>query len=213
MEEVWLQTRKKSETEERWLAEVQNIQGEIWDTLKISELQRFYRNMQETLPAKAQALLEPIEELSSKILFTRRDLDRFLKQWEKLQARLDEAHQYLAREGETARRWFDELRNGCRAIRPAGKIREWREHYARLPASLPRNFRFLHVRFDALSHQVVFSRQDLQRFWSATRGHLRQKKFWNISPLAVATALIKDVYLTMSFAFRMKAHARGHNAT
>ncbi|MGH7834161.1 MAG: radical SAM protein [Candidatus Binatia bacterium] len=213
MEEVWLQTRKKSETEERWLAEVQNIQGEIWDTLKISELQRFYRNMQETLPARAQALLEPIEELSSKILFTRRDLDRFLEQWEKLQARLDEAHQYLAREGETARRWFDELRNGCRTIRSTAKIREWREHYARLPASLPRNFRFLQVRFDGLSHQVVFSRQDLQRFWSATRDHLRQKKFWNISPLAVATALIKDVYLTTSFAFRLKAHARGQNAT
>jgi hypothetical protein len=213
MEEVWLQTRKKSETEERWLAEVQNIQGEIWDTLKISELQKFYRNMQETLPARAQALLEPIEELSSKILFTRRDLNRFLRQWERLQARLDEVHHYLSREGESARRWFEEVRHGYSGVRSTGKIREWRRQYARLPASLPPNFRFLHVRFDALSNQVVFSRQDLQRFWSATRDQLRQKKFWNISPLAVATALIKDVCLTTSFAFRMKAHSRGHRAT
>ncbi|MGH7774598.1 MAG: B12-binding domain-containing radical SAM protein, partial [Candidatus Binatia bacterium] len=35
MEEVWLQTRKKSEREERWLAEAQRIQGEIWQALKI----------------------------------------------------------------------------------------------------------------------------------------------------------------------------------
>ena len=42
MEEVWLQTRKKSEREEKWLEEAQRIQGEIWRTLKIAEWQGVY---------------------------------------------------------------------------------------------------------------------------------------------------------------------------
>ncbi|MCZ6620955.1 MAG: radical SAM protein, partial [Deltaproteobacteria bacterium] len=87
MEEIWLQTRKKSEKEERWLEEIQRIQGEIWQALKITEWQKVCSNARATLPAKAMALLDPFEELSSKILFTRKDLNRFLKQWEGLQTR------------------------------------------------------------------------------------------------------------------------------
>src|SRR6266498_3238829 len=88
MEEVWLQTRKKSETEEKWLEEVQRIQGEIWQALKIPEWQKAYSNARSILPGKVKALLDPFEELSSKILFTRKDLDAFLRQWEGLQSRL-----------------------------------------------------------------------------------------------------------------------------
>ena len=80
MEEVWLQTRKKSEREERWLEEAQRIQGEIWQALKIAEWQHTYRNAKAMLPGKAKALLDPFEELSSRILFTRKDLDAFLRQ-------------------------------------------------------------------------------------------------------------------------------------
>src|ERR671918_712059 len=40
MEEIWLQTRKKSEKEEKWLQEAQRIQAEIWQALKIAEWQK-----------------------------------------------------------------------------------------------------------------------------------------------------------------------------
>ena len=95
MEEIWLQTRKKSEKEERWLEEIQRIQGEIWQALKITEWQKVCSNAKATLPAKAMALLEPFEELSSKILFTRKDLNRFLKQWEGLQTRIHDLRRSL----------------------------------------------------------------------------------------------------------------------
>src|SRR5256886_3021502 len=90
MEEVWLQTRKKSEKEERWLEEAQRIQGEIWQALKIAEWQKAYSNAKSTLPPRAKALLDPFEELSSKILFSRKDLDAFLRQWQGLQSRSEE---------------------------------------------------------------------------------------------------------------------------
>ena len=38
MEEVWLQTRKKSEREEKWLEQIQKIQADVWQALKIAEL-------------------------------------------------------------------------------------------------------------------------------------------------------------------------------
>ena len=40
MEEVWLQTRKKSDTEERWLEQIQKIQTDIWQVSRIGELQK-----------------------------------------------------------------------------------------------------------------------------------------------------------------------------
>jgi hypothetical protein len=96
MEEVWLQTRK-SEREEKWLEEAQRVQGEIWQALKVAEWQTAYRNAKSALPAKAKALLDPFEELSSKILFTQKDLITFLRQWEGLQSRLQEVHRHLRR--------------------------------------------------------------------------------------------------------------------
>src|SRR6267142_4407015 len=105
MEEVWLQTRKKSEREERWLEEAQRIQGEIWQALKIPEWQKAYSNAKSTLPPRAKALLDPFEELSSKILFSRKDLDAFLRQWQGLQSRLQEMRLYLT-DGEAARGWL-----------------------------------------------------------------------------------------------------------
>ena len=108
MEEVWLQTRKKSEKEERWLEEIQRIQGEIWQALKIAEWQKAYSNAKAALPAKAKALLDPFEELPSKILFTRKDLNRFLRQWEALQTRIQEMRLHLTQEGEAARRRLEQ---------------------------------------------------------------------------------------------------------
>src|SRR5207244_11602394 len=62
MEEVWLQTRKKTETEERWLEQIQKIQSDIWQALKIGEIQKLYNNAKENLPERAWTMLDPLED-------------------------------------------------------------------------------------------------------------------------------------------------------
>lgn len=210
MEEVWLQTRKKSEREERWLAEIQRVQGEIWQTLKIPEWQQLYRSAKATLPARAKALLDPFEELSSNILFTSKDLNRFLKRWENLHAKMQELHRQLSREGEAVRRGIEEILRVHTSIRSSSRIQDWQEAYSSLRHSLPSKFRLPHVRFDALSNRVVYSREDLKRFWTLTLENLRRMRLWNISPRRLAAALIKDCLLTTSFAFTFRAATRQH---
>jgi len=63
-----------------------------------------------------------------------------------------------------------------------------------------------------LNNQIVYGRQDLQKFWATTVEQLRQKNPWKISPFALLTALIKDLSLTAAFALRMKAHSRAQHA-
>ncbi|MGH7846056.1 MAG: radical SAM protein [Candidatus Binatia bacterium] len=208
MEEVWLQTRTKSEKEEQWLEEAQRIQGEIWQALKIAEWQKAYSNAKSTLPAKAKALLDPFEELSSKILFTRKDLTTFLRQWAGLQSRLQEVRLHLSREGEAARGWLDEMVRIQRSIRLGSRIREWQAAYSRLQYSLPSRYRRLHAKFDALSNRALYSREPLQRFWDDTLEHIRSLRIWNIDPGKLTTNLIKDLYLTTSFAFTYRAGSR-----
>lgn len=208
MEEVWLQTRRKSEKEERWLAEIQRIQGEVWQTLKIPEWQELYRSAKATLPAKAKALLDPFEELSSNILFTSKDLNRFLKRWDDLHAKMQELHRHLSREGEAVRRGIEEILRVHMNIRSSSRIQDWQEAYSSLRHRLPPKFRLPHVRFDALSNRVVYSRDDLKRFWATTLENLRRMRLWNIPPQRLAAVLIKDCILTTSFAFTFRAAAR-----
>jgi radical SAM superfamily enzyme YgiQ (UPF0313 family) len=208
MEEVWLQTRKKSETEERWLAEIERVQGEIWRTLKVAEWQEIYRNARTALPARAKTLLDPFEELSSKILSSRKELSSFLEQWEELQTKMQDLRHNLAREGEAAQRWLDELCQIHKNVKPITRIHEWQEAYTRLKHTLPSSFRRLHMKFDAISNRVVYSRQDLTHFWSTTVEHVRSKRFRNISPGKLATVLVKDFFLTTSFASSFRAHMR-----
>jgi radical SAM superfamily enzyme YgiQ (UPF0313 family) len=208
MEEVWLQTRKKSEKEEKWLEEVQRIQGEIWQTLKIAEWQKAYSNAKSTLPAKAKALLDPFEELSSKILCTRRDLNTFLRQWEGLQSRLQELQRHLAREGGAASRWLDEMARIHRSIRLGSRIQEWQDAYARLRHSLPAKYRLVHAKFDAFSNRALYSREPLQRFWDNTVEQLRGMRIWNIDPGKLTSNLIKDFLLTAYFALTYRAGSR-----
>ena len=208
MEEVWLQSRKKTEGEEKWLAEIQRIQGEIWQALRIADWQKTYAGAKVMLPAKAKALLDPFEDLSTKILCTRRDLDRFLNQWERLHARIQDVRGHLAHEGEAVRHWLDELHQIHNSLRANSRLPEWRAAYARLRGMVPAKFRLLHARFDAFNNQIVYTRQDLQKFWATTIEQVRQKNPWKISPTALVTAVIKDVSLTASFALRMKAHSR-----
>ena len=208
MEEVWLQTRKKSEREEKWLEEAQRIQGEIWQALKIAEWQRVYSNARSMLPGKARALLDPFQELSSKILFSRKDLDTFLRQWERLQSRLLEMRLYLSRDGEAARGWLDEMVRIQRSIRLGSRMQEWQEAYSRLRHRLPLKSRLLHAKFDALSNRALYSREPLQRFWNKTVDQLKGRRLWNIDPGKLTTSLIKDLFLTMSFVFTFRAGTR-----
>ena len=201
MEEVWLQTRRKSEREERWLAEIQRIQGEIWQTLRIPEWQRLYNNAKTVLPAKAKALLDPFEELASKILLDHKDLRSFLKKWEELHARIPKLRALLAREGEAVQRWLEEMHRFHKSFHPGSKMQEWHEAYARLKESLPSRFRLYHLKFDALSNRVIYSRHDLQKFWAKTVENLRRMRLWSIHPLRLTSALIQDFFLTTSFAF------------
>lgn len=208
MEEVWLQTRKKSEKEERWLEEAQRIQGEIWQALRIAEWQKAYSDAKSTLPAKAKALLDPFEELSSKLLFTRKDLNVFLRQWEGLQSRLQELRLHLSREGEPARRCFDEMVRVHRSIRLGSRIQEWQAAYSRLRHSLPSKYLRLHAKFDAFSNRALYSREPLQRFWNETVEQLRGMRMWHIDLGRLSTSLIKDFFLTTSFALTYRSASR-----
>src|SRR5438552_3132734 len=154
MEEVWLQTRKKSETEEKWLEQIQRVQGDVWQDLRIGELQRIYTNAKEALPEKARALLDPLEELSSKILWTRKDLNRFLKQWESLRGRIQELR---LREGDAARRWLDEMYMITDDIRLGERIHDLQYAYGCLSKSLPSKARLRLVKCDTLNNGAIYS--------------------------------------------------------
>ena len=208
MEEVWLQTRKMSEKEESWLEEAQRLQGEIWQALKIPEWQQAYRHAKAMLPGKAKALLDPFEELSSKILFTRKDLDAFLRQWQGLQPRLQEMRLYLARDAEAAHGWLDEMIRIQRNIGLGSRMQDWQEAYSRLRHSLPSKYQLLHAKFDALNNQALYSREPLQRFWNDTLEQLKGMRLWNIDPGKLTSSLIKDLFLTASFVFTFRAGSR-----
>jgi hypothetical protein len=197
MEEVWLQTRKKSETEERWLEQIQKTQSDIWQALRIGEIQNIYNNAKDTLPERVKNLLAPLDDLSSRILYSRRDLNRFLKQWENLRQSIQELRLV---ESETARKWLDEMQQIQNNIRFSDRIHEWQDTYQRLRDSLPSKAQLSLIKYDAINDRVVYSRQELQRIWSDSLGNLRQYKLWAIRPLRWGRAMARDFFLTTSFA-------------
>ena len=202
LEEVWLQTRPRSEAEKRFSEEVQRIQGEIWRTLKVAEWQRVYGNAKETLPAKARALLDPFEDLASKILISRKDLDTFLRKWGSLQARIQKLRQRLVADDGPAGRWLEQLCDLQKEAWKGLKVQEWRETYSGFRERLPSKLELGFLKFDPLSNQIVYSRQDLKQFWSKTWEHVRAWRFWSIRPWRLTVAFSRDVFLTTSFARR-----------
>ncbi|MEE9537865.1 MAG: radical SAM protein, partial [candidate division NC10 bacterium] len=200
LEEVWLQTRPRSEAEKRFSDEIQHIQGEIWQTLKIAEWQQAYNNAKTTLPARARALLDPFDDLASKILISRKDLDTFLYKWGGIQTRIQKIRGRLVAEDGTTRRWLDQLGDLHKEAWKGLKIQEWREAYSSFREGLPSKFDLRYIRFDPLSNRVIYSRQDLQRLWVRTWDHVRSWRFWNIRPLRLTVAFFRDLFLTASFA-------------
>jgi hypothetical protein len=205
MEEVWLQTRNKTEHEEHWLEQLQKIQGEVWQALRIAELQSLYTSARDNLPEKARALLDPLQDLSSKILLSRNDLRRFLKQWIKLREGI---HELRLREGEAARHWLDEMYNLQASIRLNERINDWHEAYARLRDLLPSRPDLRLVRFDAINNRVIYSRHEVQRVWARATDNLRDMKVWQLRPYELMSAFVKDLYLTTSFATTYRAFSK-----
>jgi hypothetical protein len=153
-----------------------------------------------------RALLDPLEELSSRILLTRKDLDRFLKQWGTLRERI---HELRLGDTEAARRGLDEMYNILHpSIRLGDRLHEWHDAYAQLRFSLPSKARLGFVKFDAINNRVVYSRQELQRIWSHSLTNLRQMKVWQIQPWRLTTAVVKDFFLTTSFAFHYREFSK-----
>jgi tRNA A37 methylthiotransferase MiaB len=197
MEEVWLQTRKKSETEERWLEQIQKTQSGIWQALRIGEIQNIYNNAKDSLPERVKHLLAPLDDLSSRIIYSRSDLNRFLKQWDHLRRSIQDLRSV---ESETARKWIDEIQQIQDSIRLGDRIHEWQETYARLLDSLPSKPQLSLIKYDAINDRVVYSRQELQRIWSESLTNLRQFKLWAIRPFRLSRAVVHDFFLTTSFA-------------
>jgi len=197
MEEVWLQTRKRSETEERWIEQIQKIQTDIWQVLKIGEIQNLYTSAKGSLSERAGALLEQLEDLSSRVVYNRSDLNRFLKQWEHLRLKIQELRPC---ESEAARRVLDEIHGIQAGIRLGDRIQVWQDAYTRLRGHLPSKAQLSLIKFDVLNNRIVYSRQELQRIWSQTLLDLRQLKLWQIRPWKFAKAMVKDFSLTTSFA-------------
>ena len=205
MEEVWLQTRNKSETEERWLEQIQRTQSDIWRALRIGEIQNIYNNAKDTLPERVRVLLAPLDDLSSRILYSRRDLNRFLKQWEQLRQSIQDLR---LGESETARKWLDEMQQIQTSIRFSDRISEWQESYQRLRNSLPSKAQLSLIQYDAINDRVVHSRQQLQRIWSDSVNNFKAHKLWALRPLQLTRAAIHDLFLTRSFAATFKEFSK-----
>jgi hypothetical protein len=151
--------------------------------------------------------LDPFEQLSSEILFSRQDLEAFLRQWAGLQSRLQEMRLYLTA-GDAAHGWLDEMVRIQRSIRLGSRMQEWQEAYSRLRHSLPSKYQLLHAKFDALNNRALYSREPLQRFWNDTLEQLKGMRLWNIHPGKLTISLIKDLFLTTSFVFTFRAASR-----
>jgi radical SAM superfamily enzyme YgiQ (UPF0313 family) len=205
MEEVWLQTRNKSETEERWLEQIQRTQSDIWRALRIGEIQNIYNNAKDTLPERVRILLAPLDDLSSRILYSRRDLNRFLKQWEQLRQSIQDLR---LGESETARKWLDEMQQIQTSIRFSDRVNEWQESYQRLRNSLPSRAQLSLIHYDAIDDRVVHSRQQLQRIWSESVNNFKAHKLWALRPLQLTRAAIHDLFLTRSFAATFKEFSK-----
>ena len=203
MEEIWLATRPRSEREKQVIGEIERLQGEIWQALKIPEWQQAYTEAKAALPTRARALLDPFEDLAATILRTPKDLDAFLERWGSLPTRVHELFRRVPGDQGTVERWLNPLTRLIQHATPHSQMQEWRAAYARFCDRLPSRLHLMYGRFDALSTRVVYSRQELRRVWTRTGEHLRKGRFWNIRPVRLAVAGVKEVVLTTTFTLQV----------
>lgn len=208
MEEIWLQTRPRTERERRILDEAQRVQGELWQTLKIAEWFKAYSDVKTALPIKIRTLLDPFEELSSKALLSRKDLNAFLRKWGGLHAKIQQLHRYRIWGEGPATRWLEQLQALHREAWQSMKVHEWQEAYSGFKGRLPSRLDQLYARFDALSNRIICSRQDLNAFWARTRENLSRMRLWQIQPLKLAVTCFKELLLTTAFARSVFASMR-----
>ena len=199
MEEIWLATRPRSDREKQVVREIERLQGEIWRALHIPEWQQAYAEAKTALPAKARALFDPFEELAATIVRTPKELDAFLERWGSLPERAQELFRRVAGDQGTLERWLHPLTRFAQDATPHSKIQEWRAAYARFRDQLPSRFALMCGRFDAMNARIVYSRQELRRVWTRTGEHLRQGRLWNIRPVRLVVAGVKEIFLTASF--------------
>ena len=199
MEEIWLATRPRSDRERQVIGEIERIQGEIWRALKIPEWQRAYAEAKVALPARARALLDPFEDLAATIVRTPKELDAFLERWGRLPMRAHDLFRRLAEERGAVERRLHCLTGLGADATPHPKIQEWRAAYTRFRDRLPSRLALMCGRFDALSARVVYSRQELRRVWTRTGEHLRKGRLWNIRPVRLAAAGVKEIVLAAAF--------------
>jgi radical SAM superfamily enzyme YgiQ (UPF0313 family) len=202
MEEIWLATRPRSEREKQVVREIERLQSEIWHALKIPEWQQAYAEVKAAIPAKARALLDPLEELAATILRTPKELDAFLERWGRLQTRVRELFRREPAD-QAAVHGLDPLNRLSQPELPHPQMQEWREAYARFRHHLPSRLHLMYGRFDALSAHVVYSRQELRRVWTRTGEHLRNGRFWSIRPVRLAVAGVKEIVLTATFTLQV----------
>ncbi|MDD1751311.1 MAG: radical SAM protein [Methanothrix sp.] len=203
MEEIWLATRPRSDREKQVVREIERLQGEIWQALKIPEWQQAYAEAKAALPVRARALLDPFEELAATILRTPKELDAFLERWGSLQTRMHELFRRVAGDQGTVERWLDPLTRLTQNAPPHPQMQEWRAAYARFCDRLPSRLHLMYGQFDALSTRVVYSRQELRRVWTRTGEHLRNGRLWSIRPVRLAVAGVKEILLTTAFALQV----------
>jgi hypothetical protein len=199
-EDIWLRTRKPSETERKWIREAIRIQGEIYRRLRIPEWQLRYRNARDALPAQAKEVLDPFENLTAQVFASGRDLGRFMTAWQHVQNRLQELAHRVPSEGEPVHTSLLELRQILGIPYPADKMNDWMAAYRRLKHTMPNSLRFAPVRFDALTDQVVSSRQELNSFWTATVREIRAFRFSRIRPMRLLAKVYQDLGITARFA-------------
>ncbi len=200
MEEIWLATRPRSEREKQVLREIERLQSEIWQALKIPEWQQAYAEAKAGLPIRARALLDPFEELAATILRTPKELDAFLDRWESLQSRARGLFRRVSGDQSTVERWPELLNRLAQQAPSHPQLQEWREAYARFRDRLPSRLHLMYGRFDALSARVVYSRQELRRVWTQTGEHLRKGRLWSIRPVQLVVTGVKEILLTTTFA-------------
>ena len=200
MQEVWLATRPRSERERLVIAELERLQGEIWQTLKIPDWRAAYADLKTALPSKARALLDPFEELTGTLLLGPKDLDRFLARWRHLERGIAKAARSAAPAAALGSHSHAAL--SAATLR---KVQEWRTAYAGFRAQLPLRIHLTYAQFDAISRRVTDAPEEARRIWGQAWASLRTGRLWAIRPQRLTWAALAELVAVAAFARQLFA--------